>query len=129
MVISMPCCPRGQPCVGDQEKRTSTSVVDGCHATKDESLLVIDNELRGVSGSTIIPVISTFVLTSQATGLTWFGLILGGAFIKSKAPVVSDHEDSWPRASTALERRSYFPAAMSIVGNSEYSLPSFAEPM
>ena len=94
MLISMPCCPRGQPCVGDQEKRTSTSVVDGCHATKDESLLVIVNEFKGVSGSTIIPVMSTFVEMSQGTGLTWFGVMPGGAFIKSKAPVVSDHEDN-----------------------------------
>ena len=72
---------------------------------------------------------STFVDTSHATGLTWFGVMLGGAFIKSKAFNVADHEESWPRASTVLERRSYFPAAMSIVGNKEYSLPSFAEPM
>ena len=96
---------------------------------KEESLLVIDKELRGVSGSTMIPVMSTLVETSHATGLTWFGVMPGAAFIKSNALGVMDHEDVCPRASTALERRSYFPAAMSIVGRSEYSLPSFAEPV
>ena len=89
----------------------------------------MDNELRGVSGSTMIPVMSTFVEISHATGLTWFGVMPGAAFIRSNAFVVVDHEESCPRASTALERRSYFPAAISIVGRREYSLPSFAEPM
>jgi hypothetical protein len=36
---------------------------------------------------------STFVEMSQGTGLTWLGVMLGAAFIKSNAFVVVDHEE------------------------------------
>ena len=95
---------------------------------KAASLLVIVKSESGVSGSETIPVKSILVAISQGTGLTWFGVMDGGAFMRSNTPVAIDHPDVCPRASTALERMSYRPAGISNVGRTEYSLPSFAEP-
>ena len=112
----MPCWPSGQPCAASQANNTSTSVVEGCQSTKDAWLLVMSNADNGVSGSVMIPVISTLVATSHGTGLTWFGVIDGGAFVKSNALVVMDQPEVCPRASTARLRMSYKPAGMSTVG-------------
>ena len=71
---------------------------------------------------------STLVEISHWTGLTWFGVMDGGAFMRLNTSVATDHPEVWPRASTVRERRSYKPAGISMVGRIEYSRPSLAEP-
>ena len=63
----MPCWPSGHPLISFHANFTSSSVVDGCHATNEGLSDVMTRLPRGVSGSETCPVRSNLVVVSQST--------------------------------------------------------------